>query len=237
MKIAPYVLTKKLHKPTNEEWSEFTHRFGAPLPTYREFMNTLGDGRYSNAVRVYSLNKILAEINEFRERWQDYFLWDGEESALAKEDLVDAVVLGDSLDGDEIITVPAKEGVFVLHRHRDVAVRVGNDIDDAIIYICDSGAIYNDINFHYFEGSVDRCRKKYLLVDGVFDFDVAHRAILELEHVRCETTREEDYVSIISPPIQGSVSLIGSQAVLTHDVDCDISAAHNLLMRLGYMLQ
>jgi hypothetical protein len=158
MKITPFVLSKKTKTPTASEWRAFRKEFGAPLPAYEEFMNTLGEGIYSTAVRVYPPSRILAEISIFRNRWQQYFNWAASDSDLSQQDLIDAVVLGDSFDGDEIVTTPTQAGVFILPRHRDRIVRVGDDFDDAITYICDSGEIYTDTDFHYFETVVDRVK-------------------------------------------------------------------------------
>jgi hypothetical protein len=117
---------------------------GARFPSgYREYVTRFGEGILGGYyIRVYPPWRILTEINRWRERIGNYWLWDGGERVLSKNEALRCVVVGDTLDGDELIVLPDNpERVYILPRHRDAVMIAGDGLLPAIDWLCSSGTL------------------------------------------------------------------------------------------------
>src|SRR5687768_6277766 len=56
-----YLVSRKLVLPAPSALDSLEHRIGVLPPGYRQFMSTLGIGRYSGDLRVYAPEDVLAE--------------------------------------------------------------------------------------------------------------------------------------------------------------------------------
>lgn len=88
---------------SDEDIQAFEARMDIALPPdHREFLKTLGEGVLFNHFRIFGLDKIEAEAEDFQRRWQTSFLWDGPDSALSKDQMGSCVIIGDNFNGDEL---------------------------------------------------------------------------------------------------------------------------------------
>ncbi|TWT34317.1 hypothetical protein [Blastopirellula retiformator] len=224
-----FAITKKLDIPNPKVIERVESLFHADLPQLRQYWKRLGVGTLSVAMRVYSPERIEGELEEFRRRWKEYFLWGGVGSAVEPGFEADAIIIADSLDGDEVIQLP--DGLYLLPRHRDVAVRIGDDLVDAIRYICSSGQIYTDIQFFWFESWVDRLSREFLA--DQLDFATARDFVNALPAAYYQEEPEDNYVSALLPDIEGSLTFIGAQAILHSDRYADVAEYVAALKELG----
>src|SRR5215470_20424765 len=78
---------------------------------YHEYVTQFGEGVLGGSyVRIYPPRRILSGANnlaEWRRRIGQYWFWDGASDVLTKEQAMEAVIIGDTLDGDELIVHPA----------------------------------------------------------------------------------------------------------------------------------
>lgn len=90
---------------------------GRKLPEYEAFIKKFGTGTYSGVVRVYPPQRILAEYKDFQSRWQKNFFWDGAHSEISPQDLSQAIIFADTIDGDEFVFIKNhKPGFYILPR-------------------------------------------------------------------------------------------------------------------------
>src|SRR5215467_11793377 len=86
-------------------------QLGIRFPTgYREYITAFGEGVLGGSyVRIYPPRRILTGINnlaEWRQRIDKYWFWDDGRGVLTKEQALLSVIIGDTLDGDELIIQP-----------------------------------------------------------------------------------------------------------------------------------
>lgn len=234
MRTKLFLLTPTRKLARLEDVKKLESRFSMVIPEYLEFMENFGEGTISNAVRVYPPQRILAETEAVRKRWADYFLWDDANSELTAQDLIDAVPIADSLDGDEVAFVPCKNALYILPRHNDRAKRIGGDLSSAIEYICNSGEIYSDVDFLYFESWENRVNHKLFLEEQRFDFDLVLSQLKQIEHIHLSVSKEDDYISILCPQLEGSVSIFGEEAIIFTVSGIDPTPVMSVLQSLGY---
>ena len=230
------IITPKLDLSGLERLPELESLIGQMLPAYEQYVKRFGTGSYSNAVRVYAPHRILNENDEFRARCSEYFFWDGPDTEVSQADLSEAVIIADTLDGDEIVFLPHKKaGLYFLPRHSDNAKWIGHDLDEAIKYICESGQVYDDIPHKYFQSWVDR--KRIELVNNQADFAFADyeqkfRGLITADIV--EFSLDDEYLSLLSREIEGSISLFGKRVFIEYDQDINLESILATIEGFGY---
>lgn len=150
MKLAEVTVEGTLVIPTAAELDELEETLEASLPAgYREFMLGLGEGVLGGAyVRVYPPWRIGRELQSWRDRIREYWFWEG----LAKERALEAVVVGDTLDGDELIFHPSDpDEIWVLPRNSEQALRAGRGLWEALEWLCSSGVLTESFAERRFE--------------------------------------------------------------------------------------
>jgi hypothetical protein len=109
---------------------------------YREYVTTLGEGVLGGTfVRVYPPWRVEKELAEWRRRVGKYWFWDRGRKLLPKERGVECVVVGDTVNGDELVFHPARPGLFVLPRDEEKVYAVGPDLLAAVEWMCASGKL------------------------------------------------------------------------------------------------
>src|SRR5262245_17764133 len=109
MKIADINITKQpLVRAQPREVDELEARLWVTLPPgYREYVTQLGEGVLGGTfVRIYPPWRIDAELVEWRERIEKYWFWDAGKDLLPKARAIECIVLGDTLQGDELVFHP-----------------------------------------------------------------------------------------------------------------------------------
>jgi hypothetical protein len=119
---------------------------------YREYVTRIGEGIMGGFIRMYPPWRIEADLNEWRRRINKYWFWDAGEKLLPKDRALESIIIGDTVNGDELAFHPMRPNqVFVLPRHDEMIFDAGKDILSAIDWICSSGKIVEPFKMRDFE--------------------------------------------------------------------------------------
>lgn len=135
-------------------------QLGVRFPTgYRDYVTQLGEGVLGGTyVRIYPPRRILGGPNnvlEWRQRIAQYWFWDDGSDVLTRGMALQSVIIGDTMDGDELVVHPGNpERVLVLPRHSGSIHVAGNGLAEAIEWLCSSGTLtepFDERNFEPFD--------------------------------------------------------------------------------------
>ena len=140
-------------------------RLGLTFPDgYAEYVTELGEGLLSGYLRIWSPRKVEAELAGASSASSPK-ISSGIRTVPSLRAAGETVMLGDTMDGDDLVFHPERpDDLFVLPRHDDQVYRVGPGLDAAIDWLCDSGVLTRPMPFRYFEphgdasGSTGRSR-------------------------------------------------------------------------------
>jgi hypothetical protein len=135
-------------------------QLGVRFPTgYREYVTRFGEGVLGGSyLRIYPPHRILSGPNnvlEWRRRIDEYWFWDDGRDVLTKEAALQSVIIGDTVDGDELVVHPGNpERILVLPRDSGEIHACGDGLPAAIEWLCSSGALtaaFDERNFEPFD--------------------------------------------------------------------------------------
>lgn len=107
---------------------------------YRDYVTRLGEGVLGSFVRIYPPWQIESELAEWRRRIAKYWFWDEGRDVLPKERALECVIVGDTINGDEMVFHPSRrDRLFVLPRDDEQIFDAGADLLAAVEWICGSG--------------------------------------------------------------------------------------------------
>lgn len=136
------------------------NQLGIRFPTgYREYVTRFGEGVLGGTyLRIYPPCRILSGSNnvaEWRQRIAEYWFWDDGRDVLTREQVLESVIIGDTLDGDELVVHPSNpERVYVLPRDSENILVAGDGLPAAIEWLCGSGTLteaFAERNFEPFD--------------------------------------------------------------------------------------
>lgn len=131
---------------SNAEVDTAESQLGIRFPCgYREYVTRFGEGVLGGSyIRIYPPLRIMHGPNnvlEWRNRIDEFWFWQNQ-NVLSREMALRAVIIGDTLDGDELVVHPSgPDRVFVLPHDRDAIFIVGNGLEEAIEWLCSLGAL------------------------------------------------------------------------------------------------
>lgn len=122
-------------------------------PGYRDYVTRLGEGVMGGSlVRVYLPWRIEKELPEWRRRINKYWFWDDGRDVLPKERAVECVIIGDTVNGDELVFHPSRPNrLFVLPHESEQVFDAGGDLLAAIEWMCTSGELVEPFDERKFE--------------------------------------------------------------------------------------
>ena len=131
---------------------------------YREYVTRFGQGVLGGSlVRIYPPWQIERELAEWRRRIDKYWFWDAGRRLLPKERALECVILGDTLNGDELVFHPTRPGhLFVLPRDSEQVFDAGPDLLSAVEWMCASGKLvepFPERDFEPFDSRKERRRR------------------------------------------------------------------------------
>jgi hypothetical protein len=103
---------------------------------YAEFVTRFGEGTVASKLRVFSPSKIEKELDPWRKRVTEHWLW-GEKSrgVLPKERGVECVLLGDTLDADVVFHPGRPDRIFVLAKNGEKIDDAGHSVEDLLSFV------------------------------------------------------------------------------------------------------
>jgi hypothetical protein len=146
-------------------------QLGIRFPTgYRQYVSRFGEGVLGGSyIRIYPPHRILSGVNnlaEWRQRIDKYWFWDDGRDVLTKEQALRSVIIGDTMEGDELIVHPDHpEWVYALPRNSEDIYIAGEGLPAAIEWLCGSGSLteaFTERNFEPFDSrpSTQKSNKK-----------------------------------------------------------------------------
>lgn len=110
---------------------------------YREYITKFGQGVLGgDFVRIYPPARIVRDLEEWRDRISEYWFWDEGADILTKENALRCIILGDTVNGDELVFHPdAPNTVMVLPRDSEKIFKAGESLPEAIEWLCNSGIL------------------------------------------------------------------------------------------------
>jgi len=140
--------------PTKIDVQDLESRLGTTVPVgYGEFITRFGEGVLGGSyIRIYPPSRILAELEEWRSRIDEYWIWDEGCDVLPKDQALKSIILGDTVDGDELIFHPDRpDNVYVLPRDSESIFLAGIGLAQAVEWLCTSGVLTEPFNERDFE--------------------------------------------------------------------------------------
>lgn len=127
---------------------------------YREYVTRLGEGVLGGSfVRIYPPWRIEKELPEWRRRINKHWFWDQGRELLPKERALECLIIGDTMNGDEVVFHPSRPNrLFVLPGESEDIFDAGVDLLTAIEWICTSGELiepFDEREFEPFDSRVD----------------------------------------------------------------------------------
>lgn len=120
---------------------------------YREYVTRLGEGVLGGSfVRIYPPWRIEKELAEWRRRINKYWFWDQGRELLPKERALECMLIGDTVNGDELVFHPSRPNkLFVLPRDGEQIFDAGDDVLSAVEWMCASGELVEPFDERKFE--------------------------------------------------------------------------------------
>ncbi|KVO27686.1 hypothetical protein WL80_06100 [Burkholderia ubonensis] len=141
--------------PTAADVSAAEEKLRTRFPKdYAEYITRFGEGVLGgDFVRIYPPRRILAELEDWRARIDQYWFWDEGRSVLTKDAASRAIVIGDTTVGDELIFHPGSpDRILVLPRESESIFVAGDGLEQAIEWLCTSGELSEPFDERDFEG-------------------------------------------------------------------------------------
>ncbi len=132
---------------------------------YRQFITRFGEGLLAESfIRIYPPWRISAELSAWRQRINRHWFWDDDIDALPKARASECVIIGDTLNGDELVFHPSRpQRLFVLSHDSDHVLIAGANLADSIEWMCRSHELVDPISswdFDPFDSRVESGKKQ-----------------------------------------------------------------------------
>jgi len=163
------IVGKPLVLATTAEVDALASRLWITLPSgYREYVTRLGEGTLGGSfVRIYPPWRIEKELAEWRRRINKYWFWDDGRELLLKERALECVIIGDTVNGDELTFHPSRPNrLFILPRDSGRIFDVGGDLLAAIEWVCTSGELVEPFDERNFEPYDSRAESEGAEAEG-----------------------------------------------------------------------
>ena len=104
------ILTKPLVLAMPAEVDAIESKLWVTFPAgYRDYVTKLGEGVLGGSfVRVYPPWRIDKELGDWRRRIGRYWFWESSRELLPKERALECIIVGDTVNGDEMLFHPAR---------------------------------------------------------------------------------------------------------------------------------
>ncbi|MGK2858877.1 MAG: SMI1/KNR4 family protein [Thermoanaerobaculia bacterium] len=148
MKLTDIQVTEKpLVLATEAEVDAVERELGTRMPQgYREYITRFGEGVLGGCyIRVYPPWRIIGPVDHFsdwRDRVKQYWFWDQSRDILSKEEAAACYVVGDTLDGDELVVHPSHpDRIYILPRHFETIYIAAEGLLETCDWLCSAGVL------------------------------------------------------------------------------------------------
>ncbi len=198
-------------------------RLKVNLPNdYCEFLIRFGGGDFCGCLSHFNCRDLLEGQQRYQSIFREFYLWDTKTSALSKQEVIEAIWLARSIDGDEIVFHPSKSpGLFLLPRNSETILPIGSRWEQVLDFFAYSGVVFKTSQFPWFCTFKDRCRL-HLVKDEEIDHDEAEQLAVNafgLDRKVQDETRE--FTSFFCPNISGYVHVYSDSFDIHHDLNSD----------------
>jgi hypothetical protein len=187
-----------------------------------DFLQQFGPGEYCGCLFLFEPKDLLANQAPLREIYTETFWFDRDKSALSQEDILQTTWVARTLDGDEIVYLRAgKIGYYVLPRHSDIILRIGNTLGEVLDWFSSSGVMYTRSKVKWFCTFKDRCRLHLLQDDPILHVEALKlvEGAFRVDHAQSDL--KEAFSTLFCREISGYVSVYGNDVDIFHDLDFD----------------
>lgn len=109
---------------------------------YRDYLTRLGEGVLGSFIRIYPPWRVENELAGWRRRIAKSWFWDKGRDVLPKERALECVIVGDTVNGDEMVFHPSRrDHLFVLPVDDEQIFEAGTDLLAAVEWVCGSGRL------------------------------------------------------------------------------------------------
>ena len=202
------VVSRTLQPATAEAVAALEDRLGTAMPDgYAETVTAFGSGTFCNELNVLAPDKALERLDDTRERWAEHWFWD--DDLVTQGEMVDAVLVGDSANGDELAFHPGR-GLFFLPRDDERVQPVGPSYVDALTWFCTSSELVEPSAVLWFESWAEQSCFENWSGGG---FDDARAAVAELSlHVAEDHVAGSRTSTFLVPMMGGHVRIAAFDA-------------------------
>lgn len=107
---------------------------------YKDYVLTYGNGILGGTyIRMYLPERITKTLTEWKDRVTKYWFWDDGKNILTKDEVLKSIRVGDTFDGDELILYNSE--YYVLPRHSSMIYKLGENLEEAITWLCSTGIL------------------------------------------------------------------------------------------------
>ncbi len=119
---------------------------------YQDYLTRLGEGVLGSFVRIYPPWRVENELAGRRRRIAKYWFWEEGRDVLPKARAMECVIVGDTVNGDELVFHPSRrDHLFVLPRDDEQVFDAGADLPAAVEWLCNSGQLVDPSPEFHFE--------------------------------------------------------------------------------------
>ncbi len=160
------IVNEPLVRATHAEVDDLESFFGVRFPMgYREYVTILGEGIFAGYyIRIYPPWRILHgcnNVNEWRKLVDEFWFWDAGRHVLTKSEVLECIILGDTMNGDHIVFHPRNpDDIFVLPLEEEEIYGIRGGVFAALDWFCASGVLTEPVTERDFEPFDSRVTRK-----------------------------------------------------------------------------
>ena len=218
-----YLVSHKRIQVFEDELANLKHCKDYPFPAdLCDFLLKFGPGEYCGCFFTFEPKDLLKGQASCRELSRESFYYDRDKSALSQREVLQTTWVGRTLDGDEVVYLPTgKVGFYVLPRHSDVILRIGNSLREVLDWFSSAGVLYEASKFKWFCTFKNRCRL-HLVKDEQLTHSKALSLLDEAFGVnQSELDEDEEFSIFFCSKISGYVQVYAGSLDIHHDSDFD----------------
>jgi hypothetical protein len=206
---------------------------------YADFVTKFGTGLFNDVIRVYAPDNVVDELEQFRNRIEEYYFWDQSEDLISKERVKECIWIADTLNGDEVIFHPDNPArLYLLPRDSEEIEILGKTLNDALEQLLKMSDAASSDTILKFDSLIGRKNIKLVLIKKRPPLSRVKASIVKLGlHDRIEEAKRPiPLLCIYSQKLGGFIHCAGLassyKVTISHSVDQDDAVLGQFLAAL-----